>query len=243
MPHWEEALKSLRSEYVREARERLEGIEKVLERLAAEPGDRGALHDLMRGFHGFAGSGATYGFPEVSALGQQAERSCFALLKDAAAAAPADLDRWRRLTALVESELGREGGAASSKCEAGRPAASPRGDILLVDDDEALVRLLSHLIEQEGLSVRHAATMADALRALDERMPSGCIVDIRLPDGSGYDFVKRFRAEPAGEGPVLILSMLTGFLDKVEAIHCGADGYFEKPVDWDVLMRRLLHLL
>ena len=243
MPPWEEALKSLRSEYVREARERLEGIEKSLEALAAEPGDRGALDDLMRGFHGFAGSGTTYGFPEVSGLGQQGERICSALLRDAAAASPADLDRWRQTVALVESELSREGGPASPKSAGGASAASPRGDILVVDDDEALVRLLSHLVEQEGLSVRHAATMADALRALDERMPSGCIVDIRLPDGSGYDFVKHFRAEPDGEGPVLILSMLTGFLDKVEAIHCGADGYFEKPVDWDALMRRLLHLL
>jgi diguanylate cyclase (GGDEF)-like protein len=70
------------------------------------------------------------------------------------------------------------------------------------------------------------------------------IVDIRLPDGSGYDVVKHVRSLPQGETPaVLILSMLTGFLDKVEAIHCGADGYFEKPVDWDALMRRLLHLL
>ena len=45
----------------------------------------------------------------------------------------------------------------------------------------------------------------------------------------------------AGTGPVL--SMLAGFLDKVDAIHCGADGYFEKPLDWEAMMRRLLHLL
>jgi DNA-binding response OmpR family regulator len=39
------------------------------------------------------------------------------------------------------------------------------------------------------------------------------------------------------------VSALGNFLDKVEAVHCGADGYFDKPVDWEGLMRRLQHLL
>ena len=70
------------------------------------------------------------------------------------------------------------------------------------------------------------------------------MVDIRLPDGSGYEVISALRAQPGGERPAaLILSMLGGFLDKVEAIHCGADGYFEKPPDWEALKRRLQHLL
>jgi diguanylate cyclase (GGDEF)-like protein len=42
---------------------------------------------------------------------------------------------------------------------------------------------------------------------------------------------------------ILMVSVRSDFLDKVEAIHSGADGYFEKPVDWDALLRRLQHLL
>src|SRR5258708_35176026 len=49
---------------------------------------------------------------------------------------------------------------------------------------------------------------------------------------------------PGGEAvPVLGLGPRGGFMDKVEAIHGGADGYFDKPVDWKALMRRLQHLL
>jgi DNA-binding response OmpR family regulator len=56
--------------------------------------------------------------------------------------------------------------------------------------------------------------------------------------------IDQLRAMPGGEAvPVLVLGPSGGFMDKVEAIHGGADGYFEKPVDWKALMRRLQHLL
>jgi len=69
-------------------------------------------------------------------------------------------------------------------------------------------------------------------------------VEAPLSDGSGYDVIDQLRAMPGGEAvPVLVLGPRGGFMDKVEAIHGGADGYFDKPVDWKALMRRLQHLL
>ena len=48
------------------------------------------------------------------------------------------------------------------------------------------------------------------------------------------------RALPGGDRPaVLVVSAMAELVDKVEAILCGADGYFEKPVEWDALVRRL----
>jgi diguanylate cyclase (GGDEF)-like protein len=56
--------------------------------------------------------------------------------------------------------------------------------------------------------------------------------------------IDELRGLPGGEAvPVLVLSSSGGFMEKVEAIHGGADGHFEKPVDWKALMRRLQHLL
>ena len=70
------------------------------------------------------------------------------------------------------------------------------------------------------------------------------IIDVRLPDGSGYNVVEYLRRLPGGEIPaVLMISALSSFTDKVESISSGADGYFEKPVDWEVLIQRLQYLL
>lgn len=244
MPDWDSTLMELRAEFVREARRKLDDIGGLLAELRRDPADRGVLQAAMRRFHGFAGSGTTYGFPQVTALGKKAEEECATLLQAASAPSLLDLERWGGIVsqlrgALAVEEPPREP-SASEAAEA--PRCGP--DILIVDDDAQLVELLSKLMRDEGLSVRGVTTRGAAIQAIAERMPDGMIVDIRLPDGSGYDVVKHVRSLPQGETPaVLILSMLTGFLDKVEAIHCGADGYFEKPVDWDALMRRLLHLL
>jgi len=102
------------------------------------------------------------------------------------------------------------------------------------------------LLEAEGLSVSEAGSLKNARAALaDERaLPSAVVVDVDLPDGSGHDLIGEIRRLSSGEGvAVLVMSPRGGFMDKVEAITSGADGYFEKPVDWKALLRRLQHLL
>jgi DNA-binding response OmpR family regulator len=61
-----------------------------------------------------------------------------------------------------------------------------------------------------------------------------------LPDGDAYELVERIRTMPGGdEMAIIIVSKQTGFLDKVRAIHCGADAHFEKPIDTKSMFRRL----
>ena len=187
MDEWEKALAPLKAEYVRESRPRLIAIARSLERLALEPESRGALHDLTLAFHNFSGTGTTYGFPEVTALGREGERVCTAIIASGARPAADQVARGQELLRLLEKEL--SGGAATASGNTVPPAA-PRGYILIVDDDPTLVRLLVHMVEQEGLSAHGVGSKAEAMRAIGERMPDGCIVDIRLPDGSGYELVK-----------------------------------------------------
>ncbi|MFI5121194.1 MAG: diguanylate cyclase, partial [Thermoanaerobaculia bacterium] len=62
--------------------------------------------------------------------------------------------------------------------------------------------------------------------------------------GEGGSLVERLRGMPGGEGPAaFVVSAPAGFVDKVEAIRCGADAYFEQPVDWELFTRRLRQLL
>lgn len=116
--------------------------------------------------------------------------------------------------------------------------------IYLVDSDRDVSDIMGRMIEREGMAVSYFATKTQAMQALETEMPDGVIIDIHLQDGTSYELVERIRAMPGGDSPaVLMISPSAGFLDKVEVIRCGADGYFEKPLDWEALMRRLQHLL
>ena len=246
MQSWEDAYSHLRASFVHEAAARLDQVTQLLAALDQNPADSTSFLELRHRFHAFAGAGTSYGFPEVTALGLRGERECAALIRQGSAPAPDDLERWRGLVASMREVFtsARESRPEAPK-ETATVAHGPES-ILIVDDDEHVRQSLTHLLETEGMKARAVRTKDEAVRALDEALPHGVITDIRLPDGSGYDLVEHIRGLPlpAAESlPILILSPLSPFLDKVEAIHCGADGYFEKPVDWEALMRRLQHLL
>ena len=245
MQDWDEVFAELRLLFVRESPARLNEIERALDVLARDPADTNTLRELMRSFHGFAGTGGTYGLPELTMVGRAGELSCGELLARGAPPGAQDLVRWRGMLASMRAALAEGTGEATtaSSLAAAIPARRP-AQILVVDDDPVMRAFLIRRVEQEGLAARGAATKAEALQALERGLPAGLIVDVLLPDGSGYELVSAVRARPGGDGPaILIVSVLADFPDKVEAVHCGADGFFEKPVDWEVLMRRLLHLL
>ena len=244
MGAWQQALRELRSEYAAESRPKLAYIVRLLERIAEDATDRPALEDLLRRFHGMAGSGTTYGFPQVSALATDGERTCVDLIREAATPKPADLERLRALVNGIEAQFNAPPSDAAEEGIAGISPAARSPHILVIDDDETVRDSLTERLRQAGMTADSAATKAEAIAAFERRGADGIIVDVTLPDGTGYELVEHLRMQPGGDVPaVLMLSLRTGFLDKVEAIRCGADGFFERPMDWDALLRRLQHLL
>jgi diguanylate cyclase (GGDEF)-like protein len=240
---WPDLVKDLRARYVSESGGRLDEASRSLERPRQDPSDRDALQGLMRRFHAFAGSASTYGFPRVSELAQPADDAARTLLREGKLPGPEDLSRWSDLLGALRALLSAQAAAVGEPSKPVDQGSRRPFDILVADDDEEATRALCRLLEEEGMSPRSVRSKAEALVAL-QPLPDGLITNVRLPDGSGYDLVNQLRSARAGEGPaVLMVSAQAGLLDKVEAIHCGADGYFEKPVDWQILLRRLHHLL
>lgn len=244
---WIEDLQKLKEEFLRCTRNRLETIERLVARLERDPGDRAAGDELLRQFHGLAGSGACFGFPRVSELGRQGEALCAKVLAREAAGG----DHCERLRAcgraVAEALAGEPAAAGEADATA---AARPREDapeVLVVDGDDEARRDLCVLLEQEGLAPRDARTRAEALASLEARLPDGLLAAVELPDGSGYELVDRVRDSPGGHLPSILLLGPAGRLDRGEALHCGADGCFEKPAGspahWGALLRRLHHLL
>lgn len=110
-------------------------------------------------------------------------------------------------------------------------------EILLVDDDVALLRTLSMNLRARGYQVVTAERGEEALEVARRTNPDVVILDLGLPDLSGTDVLRRLRAWSGV--PVIVLSARHGSDDKVEALDVGADDYVTKPFGIDELLARV----
>ena len=109
--------------------------------------------------------------------------------------------------------------------------------ILLVDDDDSLLRTLTMNLRARGHVVVAAETGAAALTAARQETPDVVVLDLGLPDVSGVEVLRDLREWSAV--PVVVLSARHGSDDKVTALDLGADDYVTKPFGIDELLARL----
>ncbi len=113
--------------------------------------------------------------------------------------------------------------------------------ILVVDDEQQILRALRTSLRGAGYEVDTAETAADALAAAAMRPPEAVILDLVLPDGSGTDVTRELRTWSSA--PVIVLSAVGEERDKIAALDAGADDYVTKPVGIDELLARLRAVL
>lgn len=100
--------------------------------------------------------------------------------------------------------------------------------ILIIDDEEDLLRLLKTVLHKEGLENVHTATTAkDGWEKFQEIQPDLVFLDIMLPDGEGYDVCKQIRS--ISKVPILFLSAKSEETDKIVGFAIGGDDYITKP--------------
>lgn len=100
-------------------------------------------------------------------------------------------------------------------------------DILLVEDDKSLVTGLKYMLESEGYSVDYAYTKKDAIRYIDYSDYSLFILDIGLPDGSGFEVCEYIRLKNIS--PIIFLTARDEEEDVVRGLEKGADDFISKP--------------
>lgn len=109
----------------------------------------------------------------------------------------------------------------------------PETRLLIVDDNTATRYALRRRLERQGFVVSEAGTGTEGLALLEERLPDALILDVNLPDMSGFDIVRQLRAAPrTALLPVVHVSaasIQTG--DIVTGLEAGADAYLVHPVD------------
>ncbi|WP_240954187.1 sigma-54-dependent transcriptional regulator [Solimonas marina] len=110
-----------------------------------------------------------------------------------------------------------------------------RNQILLVDDDPKLLRVLTLRLEAEGYGVIATSSGEEALKRLDDVRPQMVLADLRMPDLNGIELLVKIQGRHPSL-PVAILSAHGDIPDAVRATHAGAVDFLTKPVDRDRLI-------
>jgi len=109
--------------------------------------------------------------------------------------------------------------------------------ILVVDDEQAILRAMQTNLGRHGFSVHTAMTGQDALEALGRVHPDLVLLDLGLPDMDGLDVIRAIRQR--ANTPIVVLSARGAERDKVVALDLGADDYLTKPFGIDELLARV----
>lgn len=113
--------------------------------------------------------------------------------------------------------------------------------VLVVDDEAAIVELVSYNLSREGFEVLVTADGAEALRMARKEAPDLVILDVMLPSMSGLDVCRQLRRET--EIPIILLTARKDEVDRVLGLELGADDYVTKPFSPRELVARVKAIL
>jgi DNA-binding response OmpR family regulator len=110
--------------------------------------------------------------------------------------------------------------------------------ILIIEDDPAVAKSLQAGLIREDFTVTWKASGADGVAYLGKNAPHLVLLDIRLPDGSGFDFCRQMR-QMGYHQPIIMLTARHDEVDKVLGLEIGADDYVTKPYSLRELVSRI----
>ena len=116
--------------------------------------------------------------------------------------------------------------------------------ILVIDDDAQLLRMVGLMLERGGHTTTLMTNPVEGLNAIKANKPDLLVLDVMMPNINGHDLTRQIRATKGLENlPILILTARSQEVDRVTALHSGANDYLSKPVATQELIERIDKLL
>lgn len=116
--------------------------------------------------------------------------------------------------------------------------------ILVIDDIIANARLLEVMLAAEYYDIQTKFSGPDAIEAAAEWQPDLILLDVMMPELDGYEVCRRLKAMPETTHiPVVLVTALNEPVERLRGLECGADDFFTKPVEHDVLLARVSGLV
>jgi DNA-binding response OmpR family regulator len=117
------------------------------------------------------------------------------------------------------------------------PAERPPSTIVVIDDEPGIVDFVELGLRHEGFNVQSAGTVAAGLALIRQEQPDLVIADVGLPDGDGFELLRRLRAE--SDVPVVMRTARGELDDRDRGLELGADDYVAKPFHMAELLARV----
>ncbi len=129
--------------------------------------------------------------------------------------------------------------------EAAKPASGGAYSVLFVEDTPTLLTVVCKFLEMEGFVPRRASTREEIVAELRKTpSPDLILLDVGLPEISGFDILQRVRSHPALKHiPIIMVTGKATREDVMRALAAGANGYITKPFEFDSLMKSIKAVL
>jgi two-component system, OmpR family, response regulator len=122
------------------------------------------------------------------------------------------------------------------------PVRTAEARLLVVDDEATILELLSGSLRFAGFEVMTASSGAEALRVATASAPDLILLDVMMPDGDGFEVVRRIRAGGPAV-PVIFLTARDAVRERVAGLTLGGDDYVTKPFSLDEVLARIRAVL
>ena len=116
--------------------------------------------------------------------------------------------------------------------------------ILVVEDEDNIALALDHLMRREGYRLARVASGAEAMPAITRDRPDLVLLDVMLPEVSGYEICQAVRLDPALKGiKILMMTARGNQMERRKGLALGADGFISKPFEVAELKAEVKRLL
>jgi two-component system, OmpR family, phosphate regulon response regulator PhoB len=124
------------------------------------------------------------------------------------------------------------------------PAFHPQPRVLVVEDEDNIATALEFLMTREGYGHDRVASGADALRRIRDTRPDLVLLDVMLPEVSGFEICEGIRTDPAlADIKVLMMTARGSAMERRRGMALGADGFISKPFELNDLRAEVRRLL
>ncbi len=124
------------------------------------------------------------------------------------------------------------------------PDTDPRKHVLVIEDEDNIAIALDYLLGRAGYSHERLATGAGAMERIAQRRPDLVLLDVMLPDISGYEICQAVRMDPElADVKILMMTARGSAMERRKGLAMGADGFVSKPFELSELRAEVQRLL